>query len=57
MMMVMKKMVMVLVITMKKRPEAERGFLFIPGGDEDGLLWPHVRDLAGHPGPSYYHKI
>ena len=51
----MEKMVMVLV--MKKRPEAERSFLFIPGGDEDGLLWPHVRDLAGHPGPSYYHKI
>ena len=56
-MVVMKKMVMVMVITMKKRPEAERSFLFIPGGDEDGLLWPHVRDLAGHPGPSYYHKI
>ena len=31
------------------RPEAERRLLLAPGGDEDRLLRPHVRDLTSHP--------
>ena len=38
----------------QKRPEAERRLLLAPGGDEDGLLRPHVRDLTSHPSSANY---
>ena len=38
----------------QKRPEAERRLLLAPGGDEDRLLRPHVRDLTSHPSSANY---